>query len=526
MQRKSEPGECILRSVAKTWAAGDTVAFIYPRALQGPGVIPKREILELATSSGIRPHVIEKDYVLGWILAGIHQHEIGKTWVFKGGTCLKKCHFETYRFSEDLDFTLSDPAQIDSDFLHLVFSEISEWIYESAGIEVPVEKLTFDIYENPRGVTSCQGRVFYRGPISPESHKRLPRIKLDLTVDELLVESSVTSAVKHDYSDFPDGGIYIESYSYAEVFAEKTRALAERTRPRDLYDVINFFRRPESGLLAKSVRKTLEAKCKFKSIPMPNYADLLGHRAQCEAGWGQQLSHQIQSLPPFNSFWNELPNFFEWLYASVISTGRSLAAMPPQQGALASTGPIDFRSYATSSFPLSLMERIRFAAANHLCVELEYRKGNGEQNTYLIEPYSLNETSAGNLLLHALKHQTHEMRAFRTDRMISARATDISFRPSYRVDLIPQGPHDVVSEMPQSGLRIPARQNALGAARPARKNSAKPTWSSSGPTYVYQCPMCQKKFTRKKMNGKLNAHETKDGFPCSGRTGMYVETKY
>lgn len=489
-------------------------------------MIPKREILELATSSGIRPHIIEKDYVLGWILAGIHQHEIGKTWVFKGGTCLKKCYFETYRFSEDLDFTLSDPAQINNIFLNSVFSEISEWIYENAGIEVPAEKLTFDIYENPRGVTSCQGRVFYRGPISPDSHKRLPRIKLDLTVDELLVESSVTSAVKHDYSDFPDDGIYIQSYSYEEVFAEKTRALAERTRPRDLYDVINFFRRPESGLLAKSVRQILEAKCQFKSIPMPNYADILEHRDQCDAGWGQQLSHQIQSLPPFDSFWNELPNFFEWLYAPVISTRRSLAAVPPQQGARASIGPVDFRSYAASNLPLSLMERIRFAAANHLCVELEYRKENGEQNTYLIEPYSLNETSAGNLLLHALKHQTHEIRAFRTDRMIGARATDIPFTPSYRVDLIPQGPHNAVSKLPQSGLRIPVRQKALGTIRPARKKPAKSTWPSSGPTYVYQCPMCQKKFTRKKMNGKLNSHKTKDGFRCSGRTGMYVETKY
>jgi predicted nucleotidyltransferase component of viral defense system len=489
-------------------------------------VIPKREILELATSSGIRPHVIEKDYVLGWILAGIHQHEIGKTWAFKGGTCLKKCYFETYRFSEDLDFTLSDPAQIDRDYLNAVFSEISEWIYENAGIDVPVDKLTFDIYENPRGVTSCQGRVFYRGPISPDSHKRLPRIKLDLTVDELLVEPSVTRAVQHDYSDFPDEGICIQSYSYEEVFAEKTRALSERTRPRDLYDVINFFRRPESGLLAKSVRRILGAKCQFKSIPMPNYADLLGHRDQCEAGWGQQLSHQMQSLPPFDSFWNELPNFFEWLYAPVNLTQQSLAPMPPQLGARVSTGPVDFRSYATSRLPVSLMERIRFAAANHLCVELEYRKENGEQNIYLIEPYSLNETSAGNLLLHALKHQTHEIRAFRADRMISVRTTDIPFTPSYRVDLIPQGPHNVMSAMPQSGLQVPVRQKKLGTTRPARKQLAKSTWPSSGPTYVYQCPMCQKKFTRKKMNGKLNPHKTKQGFSCSGRTGMYVETKY
>jgi predicted nucleotidyltransferase component of viral defense system len=31
-----------------------------------------------------------------------------ESWVFKGGACLKKCYFETYRFSEDLDFSLRD----------------------------------------------------------------------------------------------------------------------------------------------------------------------------------------------------------------------------------------------------------------------------------------------------------------------------------------------------------------------------------------------------------------------------------
>ncbi len=58
---------------------------------------------------GLAAQVIEKDYVLGWVLAGIFNHPvIGSSWVFKGGTCLKKCFFETYRFFEDLDFTLSE----------------------------------------------------------------------------------------------------------------------------------------------------------------------------------------------------------------------------------------------------------------------------------------------------------------------------------------------------------------------------------------------------------------------------------
>ena len=38
---------------------------------------------------GLTEEVVEKDYVLGWLLAGIGAHEIlGSTWIFKGGTCL------------------------------------------------------------------------------------------------------------------------------------------------------------------------------------------------------------------------------------------------------------------------------------------------------------------------------------------------------------------------------------------------------------------------------------------------------
>jgi hypothetical protein len=71
-------------------------------------MIDKAEILAVAKQTSLTPHVVEKDYVLGWMLAGIyHREELANNWIFKGGTCLKKCFFETYRFSEDLDFTLT-----------------------------------------------------------------------------------------------------------------------------------------------------------------------------------------------------------------------------------------------------------------------------------------------------------------------------------------------------------------------------------------------------------------------------------
>ena len=62
-------------------------------------MIDRREILEAASSFSLLPNIVEKDYVLGWMLAGIDAHEeLAESWVFKGGTCLKKCYFETYRF--------------------------------------------------------------------------------------------------------------------------------------------------------------------------------------------------------------------------------------------------------------------------------------------------------------------------------------------------------------------------------------------------------------------------------------------
>jgi predicted nucleotidyltransferase component of viral defense system len=59
-------------------------------------MIEKNEIIQFAKANNLDLSMIEKDYVLGWILMGIQVHKKSKGfWIFKGGTCLKKCFFFT-----------------------------------------------------------------------------------------------------------------------------------------------------------------------------------------------------------------------------------------------------------------------------------------------------------------------------------------------------------------------------------------------------------------------------------------------
>lgn len=173
-------------------------------------MIQKQEVLDLAMDFGLAPHVVEKDYALGWLLAGFGQHpETRDTWLFKGGTCLKKCFFETYRFSEDLDFTLLEPGHLDVGFLKQLFEDIAAWVYDESGIQLPPEARKAEVFTNPRGGTSAEGKIGYRGPLGRTGDA--PRIKLDLTDHERVVLPADFRDVHHPYSDRPADGIKVST---------------------------------------------------------------------------------------------------------------------------------------------------------------------------------------------------------------------------------------------------------------------------------------------------------------------------
>lgn len=277
-------------------------------------MINKQEIMDFSREFSLPVNTIEKDYVLGWLLAGIaNDTELFEKWIFKGGTCLKKCYFETYRFSEDLDYTLTDGNHIDEKFLTDRFKNIGKWIYEAIGIEIIEDTIRFEIYQNTDGKTTVEGRLNYVGPLQRRNNPY--RIKLDLTAEEILVLPPVLQNVHHPYSDIPSDKIKAFCYNFSEVFAEKIRALSERARPRDLYDVIHLYNHT-SGEKPAVIFDVLKKKCKYKAIPLPTMELMAKHPKlhELESEWGNMLSHQVPMLPPREQFWQELPNMFAWLH--------------------------------------------------------------------------------------------------------------------------------------------------------------------------------------------------------------------
>jgi hypothetical protein len=132
------------------------------------------------------------------------------------------------------------------------------------------------------------------------------------------------------------------------------------------------------------------------------------------------------ALPPFVDFWATLDEVFGWL------AGERVITVPPR-AELGDLDPTWVAPRAITSwrrgFPLEL---VRYAGANRLKVDLDYRAADGRWGPRRVEPYSLRQTRDGNLLLFVVNDRG-QLRGYRVDRIAGARPTDESFQPRFLV---------------------------------------------------------------------------------------------
>ena len=468
-------------------------------------MITRFDIGDRASQWQLRHDVVEKDYVLGWLLAAIGRHpHTAEHWVFKGGTCLKKCYFETYRFSEDLDFTLLPGAIYDTDGLRGLLVEIAAEASELSGIEFPQELVDVRAREDRLKRPAFGCKLGYRGPLAIHTP---PRVVFDLTAHEPLVESAVVRQVHHAYPDAPTEPIVVRAYPLNELFAEKLRALVERTRPRDLYDVVNILTNAIDELDLEAVRRVFAAKCRAKQFEPPDVAgilDIVNREAELVSEWQNMLAHQLPELPPLDLLRSRLPDLLAVLERSAPAPAR----LP---SAARGTDTEVIRPAGVTYWPVAQpLELVRYAGANHLLVAFDYH-----EKPRLVEPYSFRMPGTGNLLLYGREQASQQVKAFKVDEIENLRATTTPFTPRFQIEL--------TSIMP---LRSGEASLPGAAPRRTRPRSAPQRAGGLGLTYVFECPVCTKRFKRAKNSARLNPHERKDGWgDCPGRTGFLVEVK-
>ena len=465
-------------------------------------MITRADIVERVAEWQLPETVVEKDYVLGWLLWGIAgDASLGQYWVFKGGTCLKKCYIETYRFSEDLDFTVLPGGPFKPEEIEPLLERVLAAVHDASGIDFSAQAPALRIRPD---ALSTEGRIYYVGPRQTPGPARL---KLDISANEKVIRPPVFRDIAHPY---PDGPFHeqVRCYAFDELFAEKLRAMRQRSRPRDLYDVVNLFRRNDLRMYPEAIRSALAEKCEAKNVPVPVAADFVGSPLLDElaADWENMLAHQLPVLPPLQNFLDALPELFGWLDGSVAAEELPTIAYGAQEDETWSPPP------TVTVWGRVPLEPIRFAATNHLLVNLGYQ---GRRR--LIEPYSLRRSRAGALLLHAERADGSGHRTYRVDEIEGASVTTRPFRPRHPIEFSASGP---LHAPPQTRVPTGYPRSRARLSQPARSHT-RPTR-----TYKYQCVRCGREFEHTKPGAALRAHKDTYGYPCSGRRGTLVDQSW
>jgi len=168
----------------------------------------------------VSDHQVEQDLVISRALAQIFSvAEIGRRLVFRGGTALYKLYLQpAARYSEDIDLVQAAPEPI-GDTFDAVRSVLDPWL------------------GSPRRDLK-EGRVnlVYRFS-SEDQPPRALRLKVEINSREHFTEHGHVQVPFVVESEWWSGRVEVTTFSIDELLGTKLRALYQRRKGRDLFDL-------------------------------------------------------------------------------------------------------------------------------------------------------------------------------------------------------------------------------------------------------------------------------------------------
>jgi predicted nucleotidyltransferase component of viral defense system len=460
-------------------------------------VIDKSEIDAKSEELGVHTSHVQRDYVFGWILAGLYQHEnlLSRQVMLKGGNAFRKAYFEHARYSNDLDF--STYTELSEEQLSQAITLACEYAGDLSGVEFAVG----DTRVGSRATGDEPGklyeaRVYFKNFYAEEDVTL--RIDLDVKEFDRVVLPVQERNLVHAYSDAEDCAAVLKVHKLEELLASKLVAMLRRQHSPDLFDFVHsIFFQKTLEVSRREVITTFLRKTIYEPTPQIARGLLLDLPFAVFRGlWEKYLVCPKSSLIAFDSA--------EQSFRSII--GELFALVAPQPAFATARGGAQQPSYFGGSVRNKLLEAGRLQRILRMVYDGVQRR---------VEPYALafkrRKDGVGQEYFYGWdlsggRSGNVGIKSFFPDKVTSADITEETFVPRFPIEMAKGG----VGYFSAPGFRSNPR--LVSYRRTTR----------SGPTYTIQCSHCGKQFKRKTRTTRLNEHKDRFGNRCYGRNGFLV----
>lgn len=466
-------------------------------------MINKEEIESKSREFEIHPANVQRDYVFGWLLFGIFSISGLKDKIFlKGGNALRKGYFANTRYSSDLDFGI--PGDIKPNVLLKELNRVCDFIQEKTYVTFVKDenriKEKFVVSDTPiNDLKIYEARIYFKDFYGNSDHFKI-KISMDITLFDKVLLPIKTVNLIHPYSDKSEVKCKINCMKLEEIIATKLKCLLQRQHAPDLFDYVYSIKLLGGKLNKSEVVNTFIKKTIFEKNP--------------------HIVKDILRKTPFDffkSFWNK----------SIICAKKFLFEAEEAISLFVADIEDLFEIYPKNRYKQFVYfgPKFRFpiikAGREQTILKIRYNGSDRE-----VEPYSLKYLMRrdGNAREYFYCYNCsggsgEGIRCFVASGVESIENTDIRFEPRFFIELSKAG------EIPENPFLFDPNKPAN--ARRNRRVLRSATYRRNiVPKYIYQCNNCGKKFTKSINNGMLNPHKNKNGHPCGGRYGRYIDTKY
>jgi len=462
-------------------------------------MITRDEIETKADEFEISAANVERDYVFGWILAGIYTvSELRSVLIFKGGNCFRKAYFPLTRFSNDLDF--STQSAVDQDFLRREFVRVCEFAAGLSGVQFEPDRMRVEPQQQIDGQRTVYDIRIYFKDFYGNPDTCTISVSLDVVEFDTIYLPTQQRSLIHPYSDSDQCQAELRCVKLEEMLAGKIKCLLQRQHIADLYDLaFSVIVNRDIEVNRGEVVSTFLKKTIFEPSPLTAKQLLLDLPLQAlRGGWTKYIICPVQSILDWDAAVFSLRDFVETLFVGY---------QPTYAGA--------------SYFPSPMRANIMDAGTARKVVRLTYHGV-----TRLVEPYSLvfkrRRDGVGQEYLYVYdltggRTSGPGIKSLIHSDIEQMEVTDQEFTPRFAVATARAGEFGDRTQFSRgAGVRQPS-----GPRRSVGSVFHRPKWR-----YTYQCAYCGRQFVHEKRSSSLNKHNNTYGCQCHGRRGTFVSQEY